>query len=132
MSGDNDYTVGYGKPPKSGQFKKGKSGNTKGRPKGARNFRTEVEDILRSKVTVTYAGKPKSVGTAMAALMRLKEKALKGDQRALERLLAYAQEVSDTANARLGEKRLSRLEEDILGRFDLFGGSKNHGGPTDE
>ena len=26
-------SVGYGKPPKSGQFKKGQSGNSKGRPK---------------------------------------------------------------------------------------------------
>jgi hypothetical protein len=30
---DPDYTVGYGKPPKHSQFKPGKSGNPKGRPK---------------------------------------------------------------------------------------------------
>ena len=30
------YPVGYGKPPKAGQFRKGMSGNAKGRPKGAR------------------------------------------------------------------------------------------------
>jgi hypothetical protein len=28
------YAVGYGKPPKSGQFKPGQSGNPKGKPKG--------------------------------------------------------------------------------------------------
>ena len=35
MSGDGaDYEVGYGKPPKHTRFKKGQSGNPKGRPKG--------------------------------------------------------------------------------------------------
>ncbi len=32
----NDYDTGYGKPPKKHQFKKGKSGNPKGRPKKAK------------------------------------------------------------------------------------------------
>ncbi len=29
-----DYTVGYGRPPKATQFKAGKTGNPRGRPKG--------------------------------------------------------------------------------------------------
>ena len=29
----NSYEVGYGKPPQQAQFKKGQSGNPKGRPK---------------------------------------------------------------------------------------------------
>ena len=34
---DDDYDVGYKKPPKTKQFKKGKSGNPGGRPKGSKN-----------------------------------------------------------------------------------------------
>ena len=30
----DDFAVGYGKPPKKSQWKKGQSGNSKGRPKG--------------------------------------------------------------------------------------------------
>lgn len=35
------YDVGYGKPPKHSQFKKGQSGNRQGRPRGAVNKVTE-------------------------------------------------------------------------------------------
>lgn len=34
---DKEYEIGYGKPPKEYQFKKGQSGNKKGRPKNSKN-----------------------------------------------------------------------------------------------
>jgi hypothetical protein len=128
MSGDDDDEAGYGKPPKSGMFKKGQSGNPKGRPKGVKNFQTELCSVLRSKVTVTEAGKPKSVSTVEAALMRLREKALKGDQRALEILLGYARESSGASDARSRERKLSKLEQDILGRSELAGNTDDPDG----
>ena len=48
--GKKDYEVGYGKPPKSGQFKPGQSGNPKGRPKGAKNFKTELATVLANMI----------------------------------------------------------------------------------
>ena len=121
MSGDDDDEAGYGKPPKSGMFNKGQSGNPKGRPKGVKNFQTELCSVLRSKVSVTEAGKLKSVSVVEAALMRLREKALKGDQRYLEILLGYAQESSGASDARSRERQLSKIEQDIADRAGLFG-----------
>ncbi|HEY8129410.1 MAG TPA: DUF5681 domain-containing protein [Hyphomicrobium sp.] len=34
------YDIGYGKPPVKTRFRKGQSGNPKGRGKGSRNFAT--------------------------------------------------------------------------------------------
>jgi hypothetical protein len=41
---DKPYEVGYGKPPKRSRFRKGVSGNRKGRPKGKRNFVTVLTE----------------------------------------------------------------------------------------
>ena len=78
----DDYDVGYGKPPVHSRFKPGQSGNSKGRPKGVRNFKTDVQATLKAPVRVTRGGKPRNVSTQAAMLLRLREKALGGDNRA--------------------------------------------------
>ena len=100
MSDEDDNEVGYGKPPKHTRFKRGQSGNRKGRPKGSRNFKTELEAALTEKVTVTMNGRPERVTARMATLLRLREKALKGDQRAIDRLLQLAAQDWDEQSAR--------------------------------
>jgi len=49
---NDDYEVGYKKPPKKGQFKKGKSGNPKGRPAGSKNKKTVFNDVLEREITL--------------------------------------------------------------------------------
>lgn len=101
-----NYEVGYGKPPKHTRFKKGRSGNPKGRPKGHHNFKTDVVDTLSMPVSVKDQGRKKTVSTQQAALLRLREKALGGDARALDRLIDLAslhndEEIADAAAAAL-------------------------------
>jgi hypothetical protein len=50
---DDDYEVGYGKPPKETKFAQGKSGNPKGRPKGSKNIATLFMEIGRQPIRVT-------------------------------------------------------------------------------
>jgi hypothetical protein len=88
---DAAYKVGYGKPPQHTRFAPGRSGNPKGRPKGVRNFGTDVKATLKAPVKVTRDGRPRKVSTQEAMLFRLREKALNGDARALDRLLQLAQ-----------------------------------------
>lgn len=109
MTDSTDDEVGYGKPPKEYQFKPGQSGNPKGRPKGTRNFKTDVKDTLKQPVRVKNDGKPKTVSTQHAALLRLRERALAGDGRSLDRLLGLAQTYNNEDMAR---------EASILGQSD--------------
>ena len=131
---DDDDKVGYGKPPKHTQFGKGQSGNPKGRPKRTRNFRTDLEDVLKSKVRISEDGCSKAVSSQMAALMRLREKALNGDGRALDRMLALAAEHSAEKEARSAERQLSASEEDILNRYkeDWRRSANKSGNPTND
>ena len=117
MSKDVEYEVGYGKPPEHTQFKKGQSGNAKGRPRKSRNFNTELDDILSAKIAVTENGKTKKVSTQKAFLLRLCEKALKGDLRALSRALDLASHRSDERSAQDAERSLTTVDEEILERF---------------
>ena len=73
-----DYVTGFGKPPKSGQFAKGKSGNPAGRPKGARSMRTLLQEILDQPVTISIKGVPRQVPAKQAVLTRLMSQALTG------------------------------------------------------
>jgi Family of unknown function (DUF5681) len=87
----SDADVGYCKPPRSSRFKLGQSGNPNGRPRGSRNFRTDLKSTLNKPVRVNQNGKPRRISTQEAALLRLRERALGGDPRALDRLLSLAQ-----------------------------------------
>lgn len=83
--------VGYGKPPKKHQFKKGKSGNPKGRPKGAKSFGSAVRKQLGEKVQLIQNGKPRKVSKADAVIMRVMKDALEGKPRAQTEILKLAQ-----------------------------------------
>lgn len=86
------YDIGYGKPPRHSQFKKGRSGNPKGRPKGSKNFDTIVLEAMQKRVKVRTASGVKTMSSAEALMMKFMEAATKGDRRMIERLFAwYAQ-----------------------------------------
>lgn len=77
------YEIGYRRPPKSGQFKKGKSGNPNGRPKGSKNFLTLLDKELEKTITVNENGKKKEISRLEAVVKRLVADTLQGNQRTL-------------------------------------------------
>jgi hypothetical protein len=83
-----NYEVGYRKPPKHTQFKKGQSGNPRGRPRGTRNLATDLSAELSELVTVREAGHSRPISKQRALINSLMAKALKGDTRAAAMVLA--------------------------------------------
>ena len=86
----DDDEVGYAKPPKRSRFRPGQSGNPAGRRKNVRNLRTDVQRTLKVPLTVRANDRPRTISTQEGALMLLRQKALQGDARSLDRLLELA------------------------------------------
>jgi hypothetical protein len=77
-----DYEIGYGKPPKSRQFKKGVSGNPSGRPKKPSDSASELMKELQSKVTLLENGKRKAITRFRGINRQVVNKALSGNLQA--------------------------------------------------
>jgi hypothetical protein len=91
------YDVGYAKPPEHTRYKPGRSGNPRGRPKGVRNFSTDVKQTSRMPVVLVEGGKKRRTSTQVGVLLKLRELALKGNQRALDKLLDLIARYNDEA-----------------------------------
>lgn len=112
------YEVGYGKPPKSTQFKPGQSGNPKGRTKGSRNgIYTYIQRELNSSITLTDGSKiTKEQGFAR----QLTNKALRGDIQSQKLLFNIHQKGLSKDKAELFMGRLIKegyVTEEMIDNF---------------
>jgi hypothetical protein len=78
MTATDGANIGYGKPPASTRFKKGQSGNIKGRPRG-RKKELPYEAVLGQMVTIREDGIERKVTAAEAFLLHMTKRGLEGD-----------------------------------------------------
>ena len=87
---DSNYEVGFGKPPKHSRFVKGRSGNSKGRPKGSKNLATIFEKVGRERITVTENGRSRKLTKKEAIVLQLTNKSVSGDLKAIRDHLHFS------------------------------------------
>jgi hypothetical protein len=85
---DDDYEVGRNRPPRHTQFRKGASGNKKGRPKGRRNLKTDLVEELASGIAIQEDGKRRIVPKQRAMIKRAVAQAIQGDTKAMSNLVS--------------------------------------------
>lgn len=115
---DKEYEVGFAKPPKSKQFQKGKSGNSKGRPKGSKNTLKILDELLSQKVLITQDGRQIKISKKTAILLQSVNSAVRGDIKSLQVILPHmlaADQIAEASNA--NAKSLSAQDKQIIQQF---------------
>ena len=108
--------VGYGRPPIESQWKPGQSGNPFGRPKGSKNLRRAIEEMLTEKITVTEGNKIRRVTRLEAVLLKQLSLALKGDLKAIQAVYTSANTLGmlEVLPDKIVVRNLSPLTDDEL------------------
>jgi Family of unknown function (DUF5681) len=79
--------VGFKRPPVHSRFRKGCSGNPKGRAKGIKNLRTDLTEVLQERITVSEGDRKVRMSKQRAVFKTLVAKTLRGDSRSTTTLL---------------------------------------------
>lgn len=82
------YEVGYGKPPKATRFRKGQSGNPRGRKRASENFLAIFKRHAIRRVRIKASdGTSKTLSVAEAIITKNYQEALKQDETAMANML---------------------------------------------
>jgi hypothetical protein len=120
MSDDNtqdDYKVGYGKPPKNKRFQKGVSGNPKGRPKKCRNFYEVLIRESESLMPITENGQRKRLSKDEVAIKQLINQAMSGNPSAQRMYFSLRQQAHENGALVRGLQPNSAGEKDNVRDF---------------
>jgi Family of unknown function (DUF5681) len=109
-----DYEVGYGKPPRHTRFKRGQSGNSRGRPSGSKNLSTLLTEALNEVVIVAENGGRRKITKRQAIITQLVNQSAKADWRATKILLDILQVIEARTEPMTAETSLDAADEGVM------------------
>ena len=117
MLPDNEhgFEAGYGKPPRHTRFKKGQSGNPRGRPKGSKNLTTLLTEALNEPVIVAENGGRRKITMRQAIIKQLVNRSATADWRAIKILLDLVRDIEGrTEPASAETAAFSEADEKVI------------------
>jgi hypothetical protein len=81
------HSVGFGKPPQHTRFRKGASGNRRGRPTGSEDLGKVAVQEFNERIEVREHGKTRRLSKQRVAMRQLSNQAANGDPKAIALLL---------------------------------------------
>ena len=109
-----DYEVGYGKPPRKTRFTKGQSGNPRGRPCGAKNLKTLLNEALDETIIVTENGGRRRVSKREAIITQLVNRSATADFRAIKILLDLLRNIEAQSEPAAETTAFNDADEKVL------------------
>ena len=116
--GDDDYEVGFRKPPRHSRFKPGQSGNPTGRKRSVQtsDWEDPLKAILQLKIPILWDGKRIRVPAFKALMMNTLKKALSGCTKSTKLLL----DSTDGFKSIVAEEKRQITEADRAFLVDLY------------
>ena len=114
MTDEPAYKVGRNRPPLHSRFKKGKSGNPAGRPKGHRNLAATLAHVLGEATCLEVDGEETEMTKLEAVMRGLVDRAIAGDSRLTGQLLAEIHKNEAAAELEASAQALGPADEKVL------------------
>jgi Family of unknown function (DUF5681) len=129
---DRHYDVGFKKPPRHTRFKKGQSGNPRGKAKGRKNLKTELLEELGERVVVSENGRHRALPKQTVIVKRMVADAVQGDAKARDQLLRLIGQIDAMEGSRQSSSPAATEDAEIMARFKarLIEEIKAQGGAT--
>jgi Family of unknown function (DUF5681) len=127
-----EYAIGYGKPPAHSRFRKGQSGNPRGRVKGTKNLKTDLTEELRERIQVREGHRTLKISKQRGIVKTLVAMTLKGDARAANLLMnTMARVLGLDSSVEHADVRLTAEDWKILQDFERRAFGDNTSSPTE-